>query len=341
MDISIHHFHFVPLHWDPTIIIMVRHRWHSIATLLLVALLKVSAYAFSRRRPAAATWHKSYYDHQFLVTQQTLPRKQVFSSRLSTPFSNMKLHGEGKNHDSGKDDMMRNPSHQWNRRRLVHSIVTSLTTSGIISGQYPLKYSETDNNNNMAYALGLLQFPCTKPLSNIYHFIRAGTSLLEEQDIWSTNPLFLTNREAALSPRGVSQIQEVEVAQQLSTYQIYPSVVKYSFAANAYDTATILQQELRIGQNRMVPEFFFLDPRAIGKWDMFTLSTTEPAVFAMDYDEAGEDGTGGRPPPNDDGTPHETLADQAVRLRQLLSGTYSFLVYFGGVLRTLSVDTSN
>lgn len=44
-----------------------------------------------------------------------------------------------------------------------------------------------------------------------------------------------------------------------------------------------------------------------------------PALYALDYDEAGNDGITGRPPANDDGTPHESLSDQAVRLRQLLS----------------------
>lgn len=44
-----------------------------------------------------------------------------------------------------------------------------------------------------------------------------------------------------------------------------------------------------------------------------------PALYSLDYDEAGNDGFSGRPPANDDGTPHEVLADQAVRLRQVMS----------------------
>ena len=39
----------------------------------------------------------------------------------------------------------------------------------------------------------------------------------------------------------------------------------------------------------------------------------------MDADEAGPSGRGGRPPPNEDGTPSETLADQVVRLTNLMS----------------------
>lgn len=52
---------------------------------------------------------------------------------------------------------------------------------------------------------------------------------------------------------------------------------------------------------------------------MMSKTKIEPAVWALDHDQAGIDGLGGRPPENEDGTPNETLADQATRLRQLLS----------------------
>ncbi len=42
-----------------------------------------------------------------------------------------------------------------------------------------------------ANARGLVLFPCREPLLNSYHFMRAGASLLEVEDVWSTNPLFL------------------------------------------------------------------------------------------------------------------------------------------------------
>lgn len=42
-----------------------------------------------------------------------------------------------------------------------------------------------------AQAMGLMQFPCDGPLMNTYYFMRAGQSLMEADDIWSTNPLFL------------------------------------------------------------------------------------------------------------------------------------------------------
>ena len=42
-------------------------------------------------------------------------------------------------------------------------------------------------------ARGLVQFPVDDPsdLLNMYHVLRVGTTLLEQEDIWSTNPLFL------------------------------------------------------------------------------------------------------------------------------------------------------
>lgn len=38
---------------------------------------------------------------------------------------------------------------------------------------------------------GLVQFPCDSGLMNTYHFLRAGESIFESQDLISTNPLFL------------------------------------------------------------------------------------------------------------------------------------------------------
>ena len=166
-----------------------------------------------------------------------------------------------------------------------------------------------------SHARGLVRFPCDKPLLNIYHLMHAGTSLLEEEDIWSTNPLFLTNREDCLSPKGREEVTAASEILRTSR----PTLIKYSLAASAMDSADIVSQVLGIGRDRLVPEFTFMDPRAIGMWDMLSMKETEPAVWAMDNDQAGPGGTGGRPPANDDGTAHETLADQAVRLRQLMS----------------------
>ena len=167
-------------------------------------------------------------------------------------------------------------------------------------------------------ARGLVKFPCKDyEFLNTYHFFRAGDSLLEEEGIWSTNPLFLTNREAALSQKGIEQVEEM--CKELRADGVAPTVVRYSLAAAAIDSSNIIGKELKVGRDRLVPEFNFMDPRAIGQWDYSPLDQTLEAVWALDVLEAGNDGIGGRPPSNEDGTPHETLGDQVVRLQNLIS----------------------
>jgi len=142
---------------------------------------------------------------------------------------------------------------------------------------------------------------------------------MDSQNIWSTNPLFLTSRESALSDAGVEQIERAcEKIREEKGLVI--TTVRYSLAANCMDSANIIGRELKIGRDRLLPEYTFLDPRAVGYWDMSPRNTTEAAVWAMDVDEAGPYGSEARPPANDDGTPNETLEDQATRLRQLISG---------------------
>lgn len=97
-----------------------------------------------------------------------------------------------------------------------------------------------------------------------------------------------TNRESALSPNGVQQVEEL--CNVLRQEKVNPTVLRYSLAAAAMDTADIVGKEIKIGRNNLVPEFNFMDPRAIGKWDMLPLSSTQKAVWAMDQIEAGNDG---------------------------------------------------
>jgi len=194
----------------------------------------------------------------------------------------------------------------FDRRRFFHTIGSSAALAGTLL-----------NHPGNASGRGLVMFPCKTPLANKYHIMRTGTSLLEEDDIWSTNALFLTNREAALSSKGIEQVRAA--CEMMRAKDTVPSLVKYGLPASSMDTANIVSETLKIGKDRLVPEFTFLDPRAIGRWDAFSYSETYPAVWAMDVLEAGPNGMEGRPPPNDDGTPNDTLADQMIRLRQVLS----------------------
>lgn len=85
------------------------------------------------------------------------------------------------------------------------------------------------------------------------------------------------------------------------------------------DTADLVARTLLLARDRLLPEFTYLDPRGIGLWDGSSYSKTRMAVAAMDNQQAGPLGLGGRPPANTDGTPNETLADQFIRLRQFFS----------------------
>ncbi|KAL3796927.1 hypothetical protein HJC23_000680 [Cyclotella cryptica] len=170
-------------------------------------------------------------------------------------------------------------------------------------------------NNDVASAMGLVTFPCPKgSLANTYHLMRAGQSLLEEKNILSTNPLFLTNRDDALTTEGVIQVEDA--CSDMMLKDINPSVVKYSLASKCIDTANIVATRMMVGRNRIIPEFTFMDPRGVGIWNG---GSNEAAIWALDYLEAGVEGRGGRPPPNDDGTANETLHEQMIRLRQLMS----------------------
>lgn len=62
--------------------------------------------------------------------------------------------------------------------------------------------------------------------------------------MWSTNPLFLTNREAALSELGNLQVRDA--CKYLISQGINPTVVRYSLAAASVDSAYIVGEELKV-----------------------------------------------------------------------------------------------
>jgi hypothetical protein len=69
---------------------------------------------------------------------------------------------------------------QFSRRSMMRTAVQSasiitLTTLGASEPSYA----------------GLIQFPCNRAMKNTYHVMRAGESLLESQDLLSTNPMLM------------------------------------------------------------------------------------------------------------------------------------------------------
>lgn len=71
-------------------------------------------------------------------------------------------------------------NNELSRRNVLDSAMKSVLTFGAVLGPA-----------FQAANAGLVQFPCDYDLMNTYHFMRAGESLLESQNLLSTNPLFL------------------------------------------------------------------------------------------------------------------------------------------------------
>ena len=122
---------------------------------------------------------------------------------------------------------------QFSRRSMMRSAIqsASILTLTVLGGSEP------------SFA-GLVQFPCKYDLKNKYHFMRAGESLLESEDLLSTNPMFMTNRDDALSPVGVDQV--FNAMDDMILNDLNPSVVKYSLAAKCIDTANLVANEMQV-----------------------------------------------------------------------------------------------
>ena len=153
-----------------------------------------------------------------------------------------------------------------NNSNHISSNISALSRRNVLQKSIALS---TLLNIKPSNSMGLVQFPCKEgTLSNTYNVMRAGESLLEESNLYATNPLFLTNREAALSPKGLQQIRSTC---QLLLQASQPTVVYFALAAKCVDTSDMIVEELKISRNRVLPEFTFLDQRSIGLWDMLAL----------------------------------------------------------------------
>ena len=215
--------------------------------------------------------------------------------------------------NSHENDFQENYSSAGMNRREVFSSSAKTLFAGLAT---PFLLDPADPANAL-----LMKFPVdepnTQPLKNRYHFMRAGNSELEDEGIYSSNPLFLTNRDNAMSDKGYQQLKGA-ISTLKKTSNI-PTVAYHSLAANGMDTGDLIARELKLGRDRLLPEFTYLDQRGIGLWDSNEEELVRPAVWAMDKMEAGKEGFGGKPPANTDGTPNDSLHDQFTRLRQFLS----------------------
>lgn len=185
-----------------------------------------------------------------------------------------------------------------NRRHLLTALSISISTSHL--------------SIPVADARGLFQMPPPR-LTNQYYLVRAGESEFESLGIINTNPVAKTSVDSGLSEKGKKQI--VKAALQLKEMGacdtgcwIWPSITQ-----RAYQTAEIIASVNRISRSYIVPEYSFLDARGLGAYEGKNLEAVSE-VYALDTISPRN-----KPPPIDDGTPNESVADVFVRVTQLMS----------------------
>ncbi|KAJ6294042.1 hypothetical protein OIU76_022174 [Salix suchowensis] len=185
-----------------------------------------------------------------------------------------------------------------NRRHLLTALSISFTASHL--------------SIPVADARGLFQMPPPR-LTNQYYLVRAGESEFESLGIINTNPVAKTSVDSGLSEKGKKQI--VKAALQLKEMGacdtgcwIWPSITQ-----RAYQTAEIIASVNKISRSYIVPEYSFLDARGLGAYEGKNLEAVSE-VYASDTISPRN-----KPPPIDDGTPNESVADVFVRVTQLMS----------------------
>eukprot|EP00607_Mallomonas_marina_P004688 CAMPEP_0182431660 /NCGR_PEP_ID=MMETSP1167-20130531/50874_1 /TAXON_ID=2988 /ORGANISM="Mallomonas Sp, Strain CCMP3275" /LENGTH=225 /DNA_ID=CAMNT_0024618253 /DNA_START=272 /DNA_END=949 /DNA_ORIENTATION=- len=114
-----------------------------------------------------------------------------------------------------------------------------------------------------------------------------------------------------------------------------PSFIWVSNTERAYETAAVIANELQLGQNRIVPEYSFLDARAAGIYE----GQDDTIAWNEIHKGDAEIGIKYRPPPNTDGTPSESISDVLVRMNQLVSTIES--MYSGENVVIISPDSEN
>ena len=170
---------------------------------------------------------------------------------------------------------------------------------------------------------GMLTFPLPAPMKNNIILMRAGESKRDAEGVIETNPVKKLAVSNALTPEG--RLQVLDAAKRICTNDeigLIPSWVYTSNTERAYESATILARECQLGQNRVVPEFSFLDARGMGTYEGKNQEQSIEELHKLDE----EQGIKYRPPAASDGTPSDSVNDVLVRVNQLVStleGLYS------------------
>ena len=143
----------------------------------------------------------------------------------------------------------------------------------------------------------MLTFPIPAPLKNNYVLARSAECFADENKIIETNPVKKLRQDNALTMKGREDAKKM--AEKLIQTGFSPSFIWTSNTERAYETAATIAKELGVGQNRIIPEYSFLDARSTGIFEGKDIESTWKAIHYMDENE----GIYYRPPKNTDGTP--------------------------------------
>ena len=89
---------------------------------------------------------------------------------------------------------------------------------------------------------------------------------------------FRTNREAALSQTGIEQIEAT--CEELKNDGVAPTIVRYSLAASSIDSTNIIGRELKVGRDRLVPEFNYM-VRSFYSYAYSNMDTNVPLISVV------------------------------------------------------------
>lgn len=170
-------------------------------------------------------------------------------------------------------------------------------------------------------------------LSNRYFLVRAGESEYEIAGVVNTNPVAKTSVDNGLSSVGARQAARSALELQRlgacdGSCWIWPSITQRS-----YQAAEIIASLNGVDRSRIVPEYSFLDARGLGAYEGRSLDSISE-VYASDSISSTI-----KPPPINDGTPNESVADVFVRVTQLMSVLET--QYSGDTVIIVSPDSDN
>lgn len=158
----------------------------------------------------------------------------------------------------------------------------------------------------------MLTFPLKAALKNNIILMRAGECYSDANGKIETNPVKKLAIANGLTEKG--RLQVVNAAKDIKAMDWQPTYIWTSNTERAYESAVVLARELELGQNRIVPEYSFLDARSTGVYEGQDIDASWEVIHQEDKKDIKS-----RPPSNNDGTPSESVSDVLVRMNQVMS----------------------